>query len=184
METRLKYQIFEYSEQTAALIVVSIIHIIRPRLADVGRKQFSLYLDDIKQAYFSSSWDLTTLYSAQKEPSNDVRIMTIQQLPQIWQIKTFLLPLIFGQTFKITQPIQFAACMHVKCERLACSTKVSFNSFRVQRMNLLRSNLLIYSHLCSQIRNDNKLLQDIFRQNVRKSCLLDIIRRNIDMIGS
>ena len=39
-------------------------------------------------------------YSAQDELSNEILITTIQQLSQIRQVKTFLLPLIFGQTIE------------------------------------------------------------------------------------
>ena len=38
--------------------------------------------------------------SVQEELTNNMYMMTIQQLSQIWQVKTLLLHLIFGQTIK------------------------------------------------------------------------------------
>ena len=40
------------------------------------------------------------------------------------------------------------------------------------------------SHLSAQVGNNDELLQDIFRQNVRVARFLDVVGRHVDVIGS
>ena len=48
-----------------------------------------------------------------------------------------------------------------------------------------------YSHreysspdLCAQVRNDDEFLEDVFREDVCEASFLDVVRRDVDMVGS
>lgn len=51
------------------------------------------------------------------------------------------------------------------------------------RKTSLLSNNQSFLYLCSQVRDHDELLQNVFGQNIREPSLLDIIWRHVDVIG-